>query len=150
MCLNFNIDIKTIIERIRDFKLTDKRMNIIKSDSNYIINDCYNSSYESVCAGIEILKNIHENKILIIGDILELGKYSKKIHKKLNKKISELDDYKVYTVGDFSKYINGINFKDSDELIEYLKNENINDSYIYVKGSRRMHLEKIVEFLTHN
>lgn len=147
VCLNFNIDIKTIIEKIKDFKLSDKRMNLIKTGSNYIINDCYNSSYESLCAGIEILKNIHENKILIIGDILELGKYSKKIHKKINKKISELDNYIVYTVGNFSKYINGLNFKDSEELIEYLKYENINNSYIYVKGSRRMYLEKVVEYL---
>ncbi len=150
VCLNFNIDIKTIIEKIKDFKLSDKRMNILKYDSNYIINDCYNSSYESVCAGIDILKNIHEHKILIIGDILELGKYSKKIHKKLNKKISELDNYIVYTVGNFSKYINGINFEDSEHLIEYLKNENINNSYIYIKGSRKMYLEKIVEYFEHN
>lgn len=150
VCLNFNIDIKTIIEKIKDFKLSDKRMNIEKINNNYIINDCYNSSLESVCAGIEILKNIRDFKILIIGDILELGKYSKKIHKKINKKISELDNYIVYTVGNFSKYINGINFKNSEELIEYLKYEDINNSYIYVKGSRRMYLEKVVEHLTNN
>ena len=147
VCLNYNIDIKDIKNKINDFKLSDKRMNIIESNSNYIINDCYNSSYESICAGIDTLKNINENKILIIGDILELGKYSKKIHKKINKKINELNNYKVYTVGDFSKYINGINFKNSEELIEYLKQEKINNSYIYIKGSRRMYLEKVAEYI---
>lgn len=146
--LEYGIDIETIIDRINSFKLTDKRMNIIKLNNNILINDCYNSSLESVKGGINSLKNIKERKILIIGDILELGNYSKKIHKKINREIKKLKNKEVYTVGKYSKYIKGINFKDVNELINYIELKDINNSYIYVKGSRRMNLDKFVDFIT--
>ena len=85
-CLDYKIGINDIIKSIGEFKLPNMRMNIIKSNSNIIINDCYNSSFESINAGINYLSNINSDKLLIIGDILELGKYSKKIHKSINKK----------------------------------------------------------------
>ena len=137
VALDYKIKIKTIINKIKNFKITQKRMNIIKLKDNILINDCYNASLESIQAGINYLKNIKENKILIIGDILELGKYSKRIHKKVNKK----------TVGKYSKYIKGIQFNDVDELINYIEKEGIKESYIYVKGSRRMNLDKIVDYI---
>jgi len=146
VCLDYGIKIKTIIKKISTFKLTDKRMNIIKLNDNIIIDDCYNSSLESITAGINYMKNINDKKVLIIGDILELGKHSKKIHKKINNKIKELNNVKILTVGTYSKFINGINFKDSLSLIEYLKENPINNSYIYIKGSRRMNLDEIINF----
>jgi len=146
--LNYNIDIITIIDRIKSFKLTDKRMNIIKVKDNILINDCYNASLESVLGGINYLKNIDGKKVLIIGDILELGKHSKKIHKRINRELRKLKNKEIYTIGKYSKYIKGINFKDVDEFIKYIKDKEINNSYIYVKGSRRMNLDKFVDFIT--
>lgn len=145
--LDYGINIKTILKRISTFKLMDKRMNIIKTTSNTLINDCYNSSYESVICGLEYLKNVSENKVLIIGDILELGKYSKKIHKKINKYVKKIDRDLVLTVGEYSKYIEGIHFNNNEELIEYLKQNPIKYSYIYVKASRKMNLDEVVEYL---
>ena len=147
-CLLYDIDIETIIDRIKSFKLTDKRMNIVRLKNNILINDCYNSSLESIIGGINYLKNIEENKILVIGDILELGKYSKKIHKKIHKKLKGLKGKQVYTVGEYSKYIKGKHFKNIEELIEYFINNKIDNSWIYVKGSRRMNLDKFIDFVT--
>jgi len=147
-CLLYDIDIETIIERIKTFKLTDKRMNIIKLKNNILINDCYNASLESVVGGINYLKNIKEKKVVIIGDVLELGKHSKKIHKKINRKIKKLKEKEVYTVGNYSKYIKGKHFNSVEELIEYFKSKETSNSYIYVKGSRRMNLDKFIEFIT--
>lgn len=147
-CLLYDIDIKTIIDRINSFKLTDKRMNIIKLKNNILINDCYNASLESMIGGINYLKNIKENKVLIIGDILELGKHSKKIHKKINRVLKKLKDKEVYTVGKYSNYIKGKHFNRVEELIEYFKTIEISDSWIYVKGSRRMNLDKFIDFIT--
>ena len=144
LCLDYNIDIKTIIKRIKSFKLTNKRMNIIKIKDNILINDCYNSSYESIKAGIEYIKKIDKNKVFIIGDILELGKYSKKIHKDINKLLKDVNNKEVYTIGNSSKYIEGKNFDDVDEFIENI--EEIKNSYIYIKGSRRMNLDKVVDY----
>lgn len=146
VCLDYGIKIKTIIKKINSFKLTEKRMNLVKVDSNIIINDCYNSSYESIIAGLNFLNKVKHDKVLIIGDILELGKHSKKIHKKIDKKIKEYGFNKVLTIGTYSKYIDGVNFDTSEDLIEYLKENKINNSYIYIKGSRRMDLDKVVDY----
>lgn len=147
VALDYGVKIKTIIKRLNNFKLTDKRMSIIKNSSNVIINDCYNASLESVKAGIDYLKQINNNKVIILGDILELGKHSKKIHKKINKYIKKLKNREVYTVGNYSRYIKGIHFKDSNELINYLKDKKILNSYIYIKGSRRMKLDEVADYL---
>ena len=148
VCLDYNIKIEDIINKIKTFKLVNKRMSIIKNKSNIIINDCYNSSYESVVAGINYIKKINKNKIIIIGDILELGKHSYKIHKKINKLLSKLKNTDIYTVGKYSRKIKGLNFTDSYELIKYLENIKIKDNYIYIKGSRGMNLDIVVDYLT--
>jgi len=145
--IDYGINIKTIINKIESFKLVNKRMNILRIKNNVIINDCYNASYESIKAGIDYMKNINQNKVFIIGEILELGRYSKRIHKKIKKLFININNKTIYTVGHNTKYIKGKNFKNVDELIEYLKNNKINNSYIYVKGSRKMNLDKIVEYL---
>ena len=146
-CLNYNIDINTIIDRINDFKMVDKRMNIKKYKDITIIDDCYNANYESMMGGLNVLKNINDAKIIILGDMLELGKYSMKYHFKLNFILNKIDNKEVLTVGNYSKYIKGKHFKNNSQLINYLSNKNLNNKYIYLKGSRGMHLEEIKKYI---
>lgn len=147
VCLDHGIKIKTIIKKISTFKLVNKRMTIIKTKENIIINDCYNSSYESIKAGIDYMDSINFNKIFIIGEILELGKYSKKIHKSINKLLKYNTKESIFTVGNNTRYIKGNYFDNVDELIKYLEKNPILNSYIYVKGSRRVNLDKVVDYL---
>ena len=146
-CLIYDIDIDTIIRKINDFKMVDKRMNIKHYKNTTIIDDCYNASYESVSAGLEVLKNIKQDKLIILGDMLELGKYSFKYHYKLNFILHKIDNKQVLTVGKYTKYIKGIHFNNNEDLINYLKDFNISNKYIYIKGSHGMHLEEIKDFL---
>lgn len=146
-CLDFNIKMKYIVKKIKSFKITDKRMNYKKIGSTTIINDCYNSSYESFIAGINYLKNINFNKLIIVGDILELGKYSKKIHKKIGRKLKQIKNKKVLTIGKYSKYIKGIHFSNNTDLIDYLNQLDLDNTFIYIKGSRRMNLDEINDYL---
>ena len=145
--LIYDINVDEIIKSIYDYSMTSMRMNIVRVGSNTIINDCYNASYESIKAGINYLKNINQDKIIILGDILELGKYSKKMHKKVNKLVKKINNKEVFTIGEHSKCINGLNFDNVEVFIRHLKDIKISNKYIYIKGSRRMHLEKIVEYL---
>lgn len=145
--LDFNIDMNDIVEGIKKFNNIDMRMNIIKTSKYVIINDCYNSSFESLNGGINYLKTLSGNKIIILGDILELGSYSKKIHKKVNRYLKTVKDSLVLTKGEYTKYINGIHFKNNADIIEYLKEMDLKGKYIYVKGSRKMKLEEIVKYL---
>lgn len=149
VCLMYDIDINTIIDRINKFKMVDKRMNIKKYKDITIIDDCYNASYESVKGGLEVLKNIKQDKIIILGDMLELGRYSRKYHFKLNFILNKIDNKEVLTVGNYSKYIKSKHFSNNNDLIEYLKNKKINNKYIYIKGSRGMHLEEIKYYIEH-
>lgn len=146
-CLLYGIDIDTIIERINEFKMVDKRMKIIKKNTVTIIDDCYNASYESIKAGLNYLKTVKEEKIIILGDMLELGKYSRKYHSKLNYILNKVKDKTVLTVGNDTKYIKGKHFTTNNDLIEYLKNYKINNQYIYLKGSRKMHLEEVKDYI---
>ena len=147
VCLDYGVNIETITERINNFTIAEKRMNLIKCGNNTILSDCYNSSYESIKAGLDSIKNIKCNKVLIIGDILELGKYSKRIHKRINKLLNNIENKEVLTVGIYSKYIKGKNFLTPNELINYLNNNPINNSLIYIKASRKIGLDAVVKYL---
>lgn len=147
VCLLYDVDINTIVNRINEFKMVDKRMNIKKYKDITIIDDCYNANYESMIAGLNVLKNINGDKIIILGDMLELGKYSKKYHFKLNFILGKIYDKEVLTVGHYSNYIKGKHFTNNTDLISYLKNEDLHDKYIFIKGSRGMHLEEVKKYI---
>lgn len=145
--LRYNISMDCIVSRIADFRMQNLRMNIKKFNSNIIVEDCYNSSFDSLNAGIEYLKTINERKVLILADMLELGKHSKRLHKKINKKLKLLKNKVIYTVGNYTKYIKSKHFNTVNDLLNYLSSINIEDSYIYIKGSRKYKLEIITSIL---
>lgn len=145
--LIFNIGIEEIIDKIKNTDLLDHRMNIYNGDIT-LIDDSYNASYESVISDIDLVKDIDKNKILIIGNVLEMGKYSKKIHRKIYKKLLKVSKCKIILVGkEFNKYGS---FNDYKEVIEYLKNYDIKDELILLKGSRKVELDKIKDYLMDN
>ena len=143
----FMIDIEIIIKSINKFKNINSRMEIIEKDKYVIVNDAYNSSYESVKGSLNYLKQLDTNKLVILGDIKELGKYSIKIHKKINKLLKGIYKENILLVGEYTKYIKGIHFNSNEDIIKYLKQYNLDNYTILVKGSRLMHMEDIVDFL---
>ena len=146
-CLLYNIDINTIIDKISTFNMIDSRMKITKIKEITIIDDCYNASFESMKAGLKLLNNIKGSKLIILGDMLELGRYSKKYHRKLNRIINKIDDREVLTVGNYSKYIQGKNFKDTNEIINYLKENKLDIKYVFLKASHNMHFEDVKKYI---
>ena len=139
--LMFGIDLETISEIIKEYNGLDGRLNIIKNKYT-IIDDSYNSSFESLVGGLSLLKG-NELKFIVLGDMLELGKYSKKYHKKINKYLKKIKNKKVLLLGEYTKQIKGIHFNNIEEIIDYLKENIKDDCIIYLKGSRKMNLDKI-------
>ena len=137
--LMYGVEEDLIVNAINNYKGIDNRMEIIKKEY-IIINDCYNSSYESLMGAIELMSSC-DKKFYILGDILELGKYSKKIHKKIIKNL----DGTILTVGEYMKA--GIHFKDTDELINYLDRFDLNGATILVKASHKLEFNKITDYL---
>lgn len=151
--LIFEIDINLIIKNIAAYKTIEKRMNIIHKSNFTIIDDCYNASYESLKGLLEYVKSKNNNKIIIIGDILELGKYSEKYHKKIGKLLNSINNKEVLLVGNETKVINGHDIKhfaSNEDIINYLFNKQFNNEIIVLKGSRAMHLEEVKDYLLYS
>lgn len=140
--LLFNIDLSLISEAISEYQTMDGRLNIINKEYK-IIDDSYNSSYEALIGGLDILKNESNKKFIILGDMLELGKYSIKYHKKINKYLNKVKNKEVLLIGNYTRLIKGIHFDSIDEIIEYLKSNLKENNIVYIKGSRKFNLDKI-------
>lgn len=149
VALYYGIDIKDIIKSLKEYKSFDMRMNILKDrNNNTIINDCYNSSFESLTGVLKVLENEKQKKLLILGSIMELGDFSKEIHQKLKPYLDKIDNKKVILVGKEIEdlKIDALYFKDYEDVISYLKNEKITDTLILIKGSRGIKLENVTNY----
>ena len=143
--LYLNIKIKDIIKTINEFIMPENRLNIYKKEF-IILDDSYNASLESTIGLLDTIKNIKKEKIIILGDILELGNYSKEIHLKINNKLKEIYGLKLL-VGEETKVIDGIHFNNNKEIINYLKTIVLKDKLIILKASHRMNLKEIKDEL---
>ena len=138
--LLFDINLELISEAISKFEPIDGRLNIINREYK-IIDDSYNSSYESLIEGLKSLDN--NFKYIVLADMLELGKFSIKYHKKVNRYLKKIKNKKVLLIGNYTKYIDGIHFENLDELILFLKSNINKGDTIYIKGSRKFNLDII-------
>ena len=141
-----NVPTEKIINGIANLELTKKRMEILTSKAGAtVINDTYNANYDSMKAAIIYLKEIkNKRKIAVLGDMLELGDYSKELHEKVGEEIDENIDILI-TIGKEAKYIAEkskakqiIECKDNDEAIEKLKEIQTKNDAILLKASNGM------------
>ena len=103
----FNINMLDILNGIANFELTKRRMQVEKNKNGItIINDCYNANYDSMKAAIEYLGKINAGKkIAVLGDMLELGEFSKMLHEKVGEEVAKNNIDVLITVGELSKNI---------------------------------------------
>ena len=152
------IDIEKIKLGIQKFELTQMRLDVQKSKNGYtIINDCYNANYDSMKAAIEYLKSTSgARKIAVLGDMLELGEFSKKLHEDVGREVVNNKIDVLIVVGEEAKNIakiaeeNGIEtyeFMENFEAIEKIKNIIKEDDVILVKASNSMNFKVIVNGL---
>ena len=144
-----------IIRGIAKLELTKKRMEILKSKSGAtVINDTYNANYDSMKAAITYLKGIeNKRKIAILGDMLELGDYSKELHEKIGEEVDGNIDILI-TIGKEAKYIAEkskakqiIECDNIEEAIEKIKKIETKDDAILLKASNGMKLFEIASAL---
>lgn len=150
----YGISYESILDGIKNFKLTKKRMEIIKSKSGIsIINDTYNANYDSMTAAIKYLETIKDKrKIAILGDMLELGEYSKKLHEDVGRQIRNIDI--LITIGNEAKNIEKYaiakekyHFDNNEDAFEKIKNMTNKNDIILLKASNGMKFEEIVNKL---
>ncbi|QJC37674.1 UDP-N-acetylmuramoyl-tripeptide--D-alanyl-D-alanine ligase [Enterobacteriaceae endosymbiont of Donacia bicoloricornis] len=155
--LSFSIgcSLKEIANGLKYFRPVPGRMFPIIIDNNkLIINDTYNANPNSVIIAINILQNFKSTKILIIGDMLELGMYTIYFHKKIKNLILQTNIDYIFSFGKYSKYIteNNINAKhfiNKTKLINklFLIIKKLKNYTILFKGSRNNKMEILINIL---
>ncbi len=153
----FDIPLESIQKGILEFKNCKNRENVFKLDKITIIDDCYNSSYNSLKSALKALIQYSQLErkpsYAIIGDMLEIGENSKKYHEKIGEFARKIGVKKLYCYGEFSRYIykgfkGGQEFFSKESLIDaFLSDIGKNDGVVLVKASRGMEFEKIIEIL---
>lgn len=149
IALKYEINIQDIITTLENFQNIGMRLTVKKINTNTIISDCYNSSFESLTGDLTMLIPNKQKKLLILGDIAEAGKFSKTIHENLKPFIEKLQNYELILIGPemMNLQINKAkHFKNYEEALIYLKNKEIKNTLILIKGSRIMKLENISDF----
>ena len=148
----FEVDFKNIKQGIESYLPDNNRSQISVKNNNTIILDAYNANPTSMSLALKAFKKTnYKNKMIIVGDMLELGKDSNHYHQEIINRLEKINDCIIYIVGEYfckTKHSDRIeSFSTTKELINNLSKTNISNYSILIKGSRGMQLEKIIEFI---
>ena len=148
-CLNKKLNGFAKSLNSNEFKIT--RQNKLKwLKGSTLIDDTYNANPDSTKKSIDLLSNYKKKTILILGDMLELGRYTKKLHKEVGEYANAKGIDLMLGYGDTAKYAingfgkNGIYFRNEDDLKDYLKENVSSKDVILIKGSRGMRMERFI------
>lgn len=158
---HLNISDENIKLGIKNFKLSSSRLEKkIMTNGAIIIDDTYNANYDSMKSSIELLGRVNnKRKIAILGDMLELGEYTKTFHKNLGDVIADEKIDILITIGKFTLNIEKrlqelgwdnsrlYHFEKESDSYKFLTNFIKDNDIILLKGSHGIHLIGIVNYL---
>jgi len=143
----FNVENNKIIEAIENYTPTNNRSQFIQTEKNNIILDAYNANPSSMLVAIKNFSHIKaEKKMLVLGDMFELGSDAEKEHRQIIKQLQALEFEHVVLVGDCFHSIKTNHFryfKTTKDAEEYFGEQDINGYTILIKASRGMQLETL-------
>ncbi|HEX7846007.1 MAG TPA: UDP-N-acetylmuramoyl-tripeptide--D-alanyl-D-alanine ligase [Chitinophagaceae bacterium] len=143
----FGITDEKIKEAIESYTPSNSRSQLIEKGTNKIILDAYNANPSSMKLAIDNFAKLPaENKVLLLGAMAELGNESLDEHKNIVEQLKQNNWKAVVLVGgDFLKIDHPyISFKNSMEAKDWLQQQHLKNSYLLVKGSRSMQMEKVL------
>ena len=143
----YKISKKNIITGISNYKPTNNRSQVVKKNSNTIVMDAYNANPSSTRLALENFNEInHEHKIVILGDMFELGTASEKEHQNIVDFCDTLSLNRCVFVGEhYSKTSASEKYLTLESFINNITDTPLEKSYILIKGSRGMCLEQLLE-----
>lgn len=147
----FGVHSDLICQALEEYCPTNNRSQLLKTKSNMVIVDAYNANPTSMNAALENFDQMDNisRKVLILGDMKELGNGSGLAHQKVVDYISRHKFDRVLLVGEnfYNTETSLTKLKSLAELEAHLKEQPIEDSYILLKGSRSVQLEKCIPLL---
>ena len=154
ICLGeaFDVPKVEIIKSLREYTPQNQRSQLMTTAKNKIVVDAYNANPTSMAAALDSFKLAEANKkLLILGDMLELGKESQIEHMYIVQKLKGLRFKNVILVGpefvDVAEGSEFLSFENNQETLKYLKANPVEGKLILLKGSRGIALEILLEVL---
>jgi UDP-N-acetylmuramoyl-tripeptide--D-alanyl-D-alanine ligase len=157
--ITFKINLVDIASALEPLAAPAGRMNLIEGiNGSYVIDDTYNASPISTLAAIDVLSSLEaKRKVVVLGDMLELGTQTEIGHREIGKKIFASKINRVFLVGQRMKFAMAelVSFGYPSSEISHFDNPYIaaqkvaemikEGDFVLVKGSQGMRMEKIVE-----
>ncbi|WP_017732815.1 UDP-N-acetylmuramoyl-tripeptide--D-alanyl-D-alanine ligase [Nafulsella turpanensis] len=150
----FEVDTKKANEAVAGYSPSNNRSQLIEHENgNYIILDAYNANPTSMKAAIENFAALKRpKKVVILGDMKELGSDTIKEHHELGRLLARYHFDRILLCGlsiieVMDNNPNAIHFESREMLLNYLKSKKFTDTTFLVKGSRSMGLEEVVNYL---
>lgn len=144
-----------IIEGLKNYRTISGRANMIKTEKLTIIDDCYNANPESMKASLKTLSAFDGRRVALLGDMKELGKNEKELHKEIGELAAELKLDLVIAVGDLALEI----YKAARPFVDAEWYQSIEEAKLYmyemltigdkvlVKASHSMKFDELVELI---
>ena len=156
--MKLGMNVKEIKDGLKKYDPIEKRWEAVNASGYEIINDSYNANPESMRAFIDTIFELYKNSVIILGDMGELGDDEIRYHKELGIYINShknlTDDIMVLSIGNLSKYITydvkkcySKHFETIEDAVDFIKNNVIKQRKIFLKASRSMKFERIIEEL---
>jgi UDP-N-acetylmuramoyl-tripeptide--D-alanyl-D-alanine ligase len=150
--LFLGVEMKDVVDAVENYQPANNRSQIKITKNNTLICDSYNANPTSMHSAIDSFEKIQaEDKLVILGDMLELGEKSEEEHIKI---LTELRSFRIEDVllaGPLFQKISAKfgfkSFPNVNKLVDFLKKEPVKGKTILVKGSRGIGLEKIYDLL---
>ena len=149
--LYFGVEANLINHGLENYVATNNRSQLLKTNQNTIICDYYNANVSSMEVALENVNSLksYPKKVLILGDMFELGDVSHEEHGKIMAKAMFVNADACFFIGKafyaHKKDIEGVFFfETTEEAIEAIKEKPFHNSLILLKASRGMAFEKIV------
>ncbi len=148
----FQVNAEQIKHAVEIYFPSNSRSEFIHKEDNTIILDAYNANPTSMIAALENFNLMQStNKVVMLGDMLELGAYKKMEHEKIIEFLNNSNYNQVFLVGSNFYEANTRNdfltFKSSQLLRDHLKAHPLHDALILVKGSRGTQMEHVLSAL---
>jgi len=156
----YKVPIKAIASALKVFEFPNGRGQILRLGKGWMINDSYNANPVSMRSALQTLQAIETSgkRILVVADMLELGSQSKSLHEAMGKSITGAGVDVLITLGTLAKSMGPSARRHSKEIQvfpcvtlesaqKYLAKVFVNGDAVLIKGSRRMRMEQVAEFL---
>ena len=149
----FGIDDRHIADAILSFKPDNNRSQAVKTERNQLVVDCYNANPSSMEAALDNISTMEaEHKVLILGDMLELGEWSEEAHINILSKADKVAE-RILLVGKEFANAHGKSeglqsfyslYPTTNEALTALDEEPISGALVLLKGSRGIKLETLI------